>query len=67
MGCLRAMAYPRSELDGLSVEESLRSIGRSVAPATDAAYIARYVRSLFEAKHKFVSEPGATYFFRDWR
>ena len=69
VGCLRAMAYPRRELDGItiSVEESLRTIGWPVAPATDAADVARYRGSLFDTMCKFVAEPGPAEFFTIWR
>ena len=63
MDCLHATAYPKRKLDGVSVEESLRSIARSVAPATNATDMARFVGSLFDAMCEFVAEPGSTDFF----
>ena len=56
MDCLHICAYPKHALDGISVEESLRSTARSVAAATDAADMPRFVGSLFDAMCKFVAE-----------
>ena len=63
MDCLYICAYPKYALDGNSVEESLRSTARSVAAATDAANMPRFVGSLFDAMCKFVAEAGSTEFF----
>ena len=63
MDCLYICAYPKYALDGNSVEESLRSTARSVAAATDAANMPRFVGSLFDAMCNLVAEAGSTEFF----
>ena len=60
MSCLHFCAFPRRELDGITAEESLCSAGHSVAPATGAADMLRFVGSLFDAVCKFVAEAGST-------
>ena len=60
--CLHICAFPKHELDGITVEESLCSAGRSVAPATDAADMPRLVGPLFGAMCKIVAEAGPTEF-----
>lgn len=40
------------------MEESLRSVARSVAAATNTTDMAQFVGSLFDATCKFVAEPG---------
>ena len=46
LDCVHDVAYPKRAHDGTSVEESLRSAGRSVAAATDAADVHRFVGPL---------------------
>ena len=57
------MAYPTRKLDGITVEKSLRSIARSVAPAIDAADMLRFVEALFDPTCKFVAEVGTIELF----
>ena len=49
------------EVDYITVEETLRSIARSVAPANDAGGMARFVGSLFDSMCEFVAEPGPVF------
>ena len=46
LDCLHICAFPKRELDGITAEELLCSAARSVAPATDAADMARFIGSL---------------------
>ena len=61
--CLHRCAFPKGELEGSSVEGSFSSAGHSVAPATDATDMPRFVRSLFDAMCKIVAEAGSTDYF----
>ena len=61
--CLHSNAYPKRKLDGIFAEESLRSIARSVASATNAVDIARFVETVFDAMCKFVDEAATIDFF----
>ena len=63
MDCLHSLAYPTRKLDAVTVEESLRSIARSIAPATDAAGMLRFVEEIFDYVCKFVAELGTIDFF----
>ena len=63
LDCVHICVFPERELDGIAAEESLCSAARSVARATDAADMARFVGSLFDAMCKFVAAAGSTDFF----
>ena len=58
LDCLHICACPKRELDVISAEESLWATARSVARAKDAADMARFIGSLFDAMFKFVAEAG---------
>ena len=61
LDCLNICAFPKRELGGITAEESLCSAASSVAPATDAADVAQFVGSLFDAMCKFVAETGSIF------
>ena len=63
MDCLQTCAFPKRKLDGITAEKILCSLGCSVALATDAADMPRFVGSLIDAVCNFMVEAGSTDFF----
>ena len=63
MDCQHVCAFPKRELDGITVEELLCPAGRSVAANTDAAETPRFIGFLVDAACKFVPEARSTEFF----
>lgn len=51
------------KLNRITEEEFLRSIAQSIAPATDAAHMARFVGSLYDSMCNFIAKPGSAKFF----
>ena len=67
LDCLHTCGFPKRELDGITAEESFCRAARSVAPATDAAGIPRFVGFLFDAMSKYVcGRSWIDCFFHGW-
>lgn len=66
MDCLHAIGYLKRAHDSIAMKKLVFSAARSVAAATDAAYMPPFVGRRFEAMCVFDDEEGVTELFYDW-